>query len=489
MALVPSVFMFFVMLVSGGIGGNDLLDYVPSDAYWKTKGVTVSVQSMLAELKPAGAAADASATIAELGSADFEKREAATAKLRAMGVAVIPQIKAAAEKTADEEIRSRSKQLVAELTGAVKAADVRRLMAIRTLGELGKPEALETLKGLLASKELFVADYAQAAIAKIEGKPYVRPTPSADERWADAWLMPKGVASVGQVALPPGGPVDLDKLFKAAAEKAGPNDASMDFDKVKPKVVAEIIKSVERTGNIRIHNVTFCVAEDVGNNSGYVGLMVRGVYDPAAVRELFASMGGAAEKTDGVDVIKFRGGDHGLVMLPSSERFVCVLGANQETVDGFAKDTLAAIKAGKGGLAANAEMAALLKPVKVTDQAWAVVRMTDSYRQAPVFAGLDTASLSARIVEGGLEVTVVGAGKDAEKFKASVEVFTKGRDEAVAEIKRLAAQMPALKSAQELLENIKVDAKANDVTVRTTFKNDASGPLMMLPMLLFGRGM
>src|SRR5207253_10196799 len=109
-----------------GGGANDLLDMVHTDSYWKAKQVTVSVEQLIADAT-AGAPANA---------------DAAT-----------PQ-----------------------------AASVRRLMAIRTLGEMKKDEGLATLQSLVDSKEPFVGDYAKSAIASIQGKPIARPGVSAQAR-------------------------------------------------------------------------------------------------------------------------------------------------------------------------------------------------------------------------------------------------------------------------------------------------------------------
>ena len=123
--------MSLMMLLLSG-GANELLDFVPTDAYWKAKEVTVSVQTI---------------------SADLESLKA---------------------------------------DDTSKATAVRRLMAIRTLGELKDKSALPALEKLTDSKEMFVADYAKRAIANIEGKPLVIGIPdnSAQMREKDLWMLP-----------------------------------------------------------------------------------------------------------------------------------------------------------------------------------------------------------------------------------------------------------------------------------------------------------
>jgi hypothetical protein len=96
-----------MMLVLLAGGGNDLLDYLPAKHYWQAKSVTVTTENLLAELKA-------------------DPKDKATA--------------------------------------------VRRLMAIRTLGEQKDPNALPALKKLLGSKELFEDEYARRAVAAIEGR-------------------------------------------------------------------------------------------------------------------------------------------------------------------------------------------------------------------------------------------------------------------------------------------------------------------------------
>src|SRR3954468_13520539 len=105
-----SIFLIFTLLLGGGTG-NDLLDLIPTDVYWKVKDVEPTVPNLMLELN---------------------------------------SIKA---------------------DDTSKAVAVRRLMAIRALGELKTPDAVNSLKAQLENKDMCVADYAQHAIDLIEGKP------------------------------------------------------------------------------------------------------------------------------------------------------------------------------------------------------------------------------------------------------------------------------------------------------------------------------
>ena len=151
--------MSLLFLLSTIMGtGTDLLDYVPSDDYWKAKGVTaVTVEALLKELEPPKAGADISKLVPDLGSPDAKVRDAAAAKVRAMGPGVIPQLKELA-KHDDPEVAGRARLLITEIGNAAKSTQVRRLMAIRTLGEKKAKEALPRLAELVRSSEPFVAD-------------------------------------------------------------------------------------------------------------------------------------------------------------------------------------------------------------------------------------------------------------------------------------------------------------------------------------------
>ncbi|MCK4625703.1 MAG: HEAT repeat domain-containing protein, partial [Phycisphaerae bacterium] len=174
---------WMMMLVLLGGGGNDLLDFVSPETYWKAKGVEVTVENLLAELKPAGIA-DASALIKQLGASEYKAREEASRRLTAMGPAVLPELRKAA-KSSDPEISARAEKIIHGFSGKTSERVVRRLMAIRTLGEQKDRRAIPTLRKLLNSKALFEAEYARAAIAAIEGKPFKRPSVPARAMQSD----------------------------------------------------------------------------------------------------------------------------------------------------------------------------------------------------------------------------------------------------------------------------------------------------------------
>src|SRR5687767_10266967 len=109
MATTYSFLTLILCLLTGG--GNDLLDYVPTEAYWKEKGVAASVEAMLKEL-PEHAGEDVQALIADLGSADAETRDKAALRIREVGRSAAMAPLAEAAESPDAEVRRRARVLL-----------------------------------------------------------------------------------------------------------------------------------------------------------------------------------------------------------------------------------------------------------------------------------------------------------------------------------------------------------------------------------------
>src|SRR5436190_437209 len=221
MAGTASIFLLLFSLIGGG-GGNHLLDYASTQAYWKAKGVKVSVEAMRAELN-FGKAQDITELLKQLGSPDGQERAAAAKKIVAVGEAALPQLEKVAD-VPDPEVAASVKKLIADISAASKVQAVRRLMAIRTLGELKKPESLTALRPLVDSRQMFVGEYAARAIAQIEGKPLSSGGPTAEQKKADLWLLPADCRIVLQLA-PAFAPIPVDALIEniPAAALGNPN--------------------------------------------------------------------------------------------------------------------------------------------------------------------------------------------------------------------------------------------------------------------------
>ena len=395
-----------VLFMLAGSGGPDLLHFVPTDQYWKSHQVEVTADAMLAEICPPSASQpDISDLVGKLGDRAYKVRVEAHAKLKAMGRSIAPAIEKAMADPPNEEARLQMKELLGEFTGAGTPRAAARLMAIRTLGELKDAKALPVLRGLAESKVPFEAEYARVAIAAIEGKPAPKLVrPSSQPTRDDLWLLPKNCGVVGQASLAFDTKLDLDTLIASLVPPGGPDEAAA---QAKAQVVKGLIEAADRVGNIRLDGVTFGVADDVGNESGFAVLVVRGLCDRATVKAFVKEMANEGnnplarmkvETIEGVDVISEEEGGNGYFILPSDDRVIMVVGPPGEKLP--RKDMLAAVKAGKGGLADNADMVKLIGSVDPAASVWAVMKVSKAYAAAPVLAPFNDLVAEARIKSG-----------------------------------------------------------------------------------------
>src|SRR5437879_779684 len=111
-----SSLLTLLALLLGG-GGSDLLAYVPTEAFWKSRHVLipVSLETMTQELRPA-TERDVTDWIDDLDSPDSLVRGRAYHRLLAAGqMALTPLQKAAVSE--DKQIARRAKALIAEAAG------------------------------------------------------------------------------------------------------------------------------------------------------------------------------------------------------------------------------------------------------------------------------------------------------------------------------------------------------------------------------------
>ncbi len=471
-----------MMLVLLGGGGNDLLDFISPEAYWKTKGVEITVENLLTELKPAGIV-DTSALIKQLGANEYKAREEASRRLAAMGPAVLPELRKAV-KSSDAEISARAETIIHGFSGKTSERVVRRLMAIRTLGEQKYRRAIPALRKLLDSKAIFEAEYARAAIAAIEGKPFKRPGASAKAMQSDLWLLPVNCGTVGQVRMLPGKPIDIKQMLKTL----GPMLPEGKAEEAMEQVNKMIISVAERVGNIRLDGVTFGLADNMpgrdtnGRHTGYVVLVARGFYDPAAVREVLIEKWAKPEKIGRTEFLWIEN-DAGLV-LASQQRLIFMIGPSGDQLP--VKQVLAALKSGKGKLAGNKAMAGLIKSADTTGPVWAVARVSESYRKAEMLAPFKTVTLVGKRKAGQMDFTLQARGADAEKVAAAVEQFNKLMAEGREEMARWVKRMPAIKSVAEFIGSIKAVANGTNATVTARLKGDMK-TLLGMPLMMFSR--
>lgn len=416
---MSSSFMGLILILAS-MGNNELLDYVHTDTYWKAKGVEVSVVSMTGELDQ---------TVED---------------------------KAAASQPASD---------------APKAQAVRRLMAIRTLGELKRPEALDVLKPLLKSKVMFEADYAARAIASIEGKavPVVAPSDLSN----DAWLMPRGCGIVGQISLS----TLVQQDIKAILSLFAPMMGGMDEDRCLQQMTMMIISVAERTGNMRLDGVTIAVSEefDGRDDTSFIVLLARGQYDAQALKGLLAAdTKTETEAVKGVDVVSVS--RNWSFILPSDNVLALAGAASRGSIP--VEEMVAAIKSGMGGVDKTSDVGKLLAGVDMKSSLWAVMKVGDSYGRADILAPFEYVTLQSKSAKGGTTFSINAQGREDGDVLAAVEMLKQGKSMADEMMTDSVAEMPFLKPYVELLSSVKVEVK--DKAVEITASHSEAHPVAML---------
>jgi hypothetical protein len=463
--------IFFLFTLIGGGGGNHLLDYASTEAYWKSKGVAVSLQTMTNELRTSDAQ-DITELIKQLASPDGAVRAGAAKKIVQLGEAVLPQLEKAAE-IPDPEVAATVKNLIADISSASKVNAIRRLMAIRTLGELKKPEALAVLKPLLNAKEMFVAEYAARSIAQIEGKPLSPGGATADQKKSDLWLLTADCRLVVQVA-PAFAPVAVDTLIEKipAAAIGNPNK-----DQIKADITKAVLLVAEMIGDVRVDSITVGSSADFGPNNGFAAVIARGQYDSAAARQALTKLQIAARSVGGAEV--FSPDENFGAIFSSNDRAIAIAGANLRVMPFEAFAT--ALKTGKGGLETSDEMKKLLATVDTTQPLWVALRVTDTLKQVPVLSAFEQVTLVGKVKDQNVDIQINGQGLNPAQVAAAVDQLNAVVQQGINTLKPMVVDAPFMSGIVKTLEGIQCKSEGEKATLTVSVKSDVStliGPML-----------
>ncbi|HVX84139.1 MAG TPA: hypothetical protein VH253_04925 [Phycisphaerae bacterium] len=460
-------------LLAGNKPGADALDCVPTDMYWKAHGTAPTVEILKGSLEVNGALpATVDQDIRDLGSESYQTRVRARQHLEAAGPGVVEKLKPLMHG-GDPDVAEAATELVQKFSASAHGMEVRRLMAIRTLGEKKEASALPLLKGLVGSKEPFVGEYASRAAAAIEGKGYAWAS-HEKEAAGDVQFAPKGAGIVGQLGM-----LGLDALSveqiagdtEAFAQQWGRQlrpGAPAVTNAAHDVAVREMVDFFDRVGDFRVDGVTLAV----DGKLEWTEVMIHGAYSAANVEA--AMPGVKVEKVQGEDVMRLDGTT--ALVLPGDDRLVVV--AAMAPTSGAVEEAVAALKDPKGaGLAGNGPLSAAVQGVDKSGPGWAVCEVTDGMKGVPLFAGIAALTLeSKRGADGGVDFTIHGKGGgesgDEAKVKSATDMFNQGvtglSGELTAEITRDAWEAPGLSPLADTLKSLQ--AKAEDGGATATGK-------------------
>jgi hypothetical protein len=188
----------------------------------------------------------------------------------------------------------------------------------------------------------------------------------------------------------------------------------------------------------------------------------------------------------GVDV--FTPNPNMALAFPDNDRAIFMTGASQEKLP--AKEVLTAI--GNAGnvktpaahpLLAQPELAPFIASLDPNARLWAVCKVSDSYRIAPVVQAFDVLTLVGRQEKDNLNLRLAGSGKDAAAVKGAVDVVNQGLADARNHLPQMTQQMPMLKPLSDFVAGMACTADDKNAILTGNFKGDASS-LLGIPFML-----
>jgi hypothetical protein len=400
-----------MMMLLGGGSGTDLLDMVPSDAYWKAKDVDFTPASIMLELN-----------------------------------SIKPD-------------------------DTSKATAVRRLMAIRSLGEFKSPDAVSSLKAQLDSKDMFVADYAQRAIDVIEGNPTTASTSGVppDRMKQDLYMLPEHCGVVAQERMLPGKGFDLKQLVISATQQSNNGGDAPQPDNFKAEMTAGLITVAELTGNIRVEGVTLAVSDEIAQQKGFVVLYVRGKWDAEAVKAAIQTQFSQTTTEGEVEFLRPPGQTQGVGCAVVSDEFFAFVTAPSPNLNPL-DEIGTAIKSGKGKFENSTDLVKVVDSIDTTQPLWAAMVVSDNYKQAPMLTAFDNLKLVGKPTEDGIQFEATGTGQDADAVKSAVDQMNNIMGEGRTEVGHAAGQNPMIQPFADFLNSIELKSDGTTATGTGTMK-------------------
>ena len=496
MGIIGAYILALIMLLGGSRGGTDLLDAVLADTYWQIKNITPTRDQLEKDAGVDAAPVGFDDLIKTLASDDFATRDKARQELERMGPAIIPQLKPVAASV-DPEVAAVATDLIKRFSEHSQERAIRRLMAIRTLGEHKEKASLPLLNGLTDSKEMFVADYARRAIAQINNEKQP-PIDHSAAMAGDLALLPKETALVAQASginpeqLTVATVVEKSIAFMALqpGKPGAPPANKPDAKQMVIDASKGLLSILERVGNIRLDGISLGFNYQKPDD-GWFTVIVRGKYDSARVfataKELLGvnAKNTPALKPGDVPMISDPSDDMN-VLFPNDEQLILLSTPNEKSAP-IRDLILTALKAGKGNLADNKEIAALLKAIDTKSPIWAAANLTDAMA-TDIFTHFKTITLESKPTKDGIAITINGDGTDEKEVKASVDQLGASLKQSLEMIHTLAQTNQSMQPVADFMSSIKLVSEAKHATFTAEVKSEIIYSILgetgtMLPLI------
>ena len=399
---VPTALILFAMML--GPGGNELLDYIPSQPYWKLKNVTPTADNIAAELM--------------------------------------------AIKAGDTS----------------KATQVRKLMALRTLGEMQNASVVPMLQAFADANEPFVADYARRALATAKGQKIpprlaLPPPQLANE----LGLLPVHCSTIVQLSERGDASSDPNKLLADF-----PLEPGQDRVALADAFTKRLVDLAERIGNVRVDSATFGLSDDVTVSSGYFVINFRGQLDAGAMNEAMKEIAGEPTDVDGKPVYRF--GPAAAVFVVSDARVVLVSGIKREKLP--LSEIAGYIKANQTAHVTTQTVMQMLKQVDMTNPMWGVCQVSPAYQESPLLTDIEALRLTALKDGRGLALELRARGRTNDAAQNAMDAFLENISHLQAKLHIASTNQPVVEPMDRLRASVRGERK--DVVATLTAAVHAS---------------
>jgi hypothetical protein len=387
-----------------------------------------------------------------------------------VGAGALPALHDAANGT-DPKVAERAEYLIRQLRPLVTQGAVRRLLALRALGELKDPRAMPFLQTQLASQEMFVADYARTAIGRINNQPVVRTV--SEKAIDEIWMLPSNCRAVAQVIPRQSSPIDLAEAAAHFHPVNGENGAT-----VLANVSRVALSVAESLGDMRLDSLSVGVSEHIDSNHGCVTVIASGQFDSANAVRAVRGHDAATRTVDGIDIFEL--GQEGAIFFPSDCEMVLMFApAGQEWP---LKEMIDAIKTRRQPLKTSPEMTALVQqmiiaPPETPHALWIATKVTDAYRQLPGLAGFVTLTVAGDEGKDALSYAIRGECADAQTATAASAQLNQLVADAVAGVKGTQNAHPESVEAANFLNTVNFESKSAAVVGAAQLSETANAML------------
>lgn len=469
--------MIIIMVICSGM---DTVDVIDTGLYFKKQRVEYTEDALMLQLGGKAVkkeTVDLSSEIETLQNGSPEQRKKAKQTIMNAGPSAKPWLEKLKDSD-DPELKVTAENMLKQLKTPDVNKDIHRLLVIRALGDLKARKAVPALEKIAASDNAAEAYTAQKALADISGKS--RPkrsalSPSEEMKW-----IPDKCALVLRNRIIPSKPlINLSEMIGMMGGMMGPRAGSGNPMEM---INEQVIKLMADTGYFRIDDVMFAMADDVGDKSGFMFFLLKGIYDKKTVFSyLKNNFGLHAETISGVDVLSK---EHFLMALIDKSKVMIFMGPDRKTIP--AETFLANYKRHQekkpvsGAVGSTDWGKKLLKDVDVTSDVWAICQLSNEYKAVPQLKPFDTGILkSDRTKEGHNILTLKATGKEKAAVKKVVDELSKNLDQAKKQMAGAAANMPYLKNIGEIINLLKISAEDSTATMTVNCKEYSPSGMWM----------